>query len=532
MDRHAVRFLPEVDGDKTPTKAEFTPIFNVAVPFIDRHLKEGRSEKPAIKTSAGRSVTYRELADNVNRCGNLLSSWGLKAGDRAAMVIKDCPEFFFVFWGAIKAGIIPVPINTLLRAKDYAFIFRDSGCRAVVYSPEYEGEVRPALSRLQHSPSFCVLTEGDGESLQEQLKRSSPELEPAETQSGDDCFIAYSSGSTGNPKGVVHRHESMVLTSQMYGVHTLGIREEDICFSAAKLFFVYGGGNAMQFPLWVGASTILFDGRPTPKSTFDVIEKLHPTLYFGVPTLYAAQLQALQATELDVSSIRACVSAGEGLPADILERWKAKTGLTILDGIGSTELLHIFISNRPTDVRPGSTGRIVPGYRAKIVNKEEQEVPIGESGELWVAGGSASKRYWNNPEKTNQTMKGRWLNTGDTFSRDEAGYYYYCGRNDDMLKVGGIWTSPFEIEARLIEHPRVLEAAVVDHADKHGLIKPKAFIVLTDAAAGGGELDEELLQHCKKGLAPYKYPRWFVYLDELPKTATGKIQRFRLRKTA
>lgn len=530
MDKHTVKFVGETEGSSFDTRPEFSPVFNVAVPFIDRHLKEGRAEKVMIRTTAGREVTYGQLAENVNRCGNLLTSWGFKKGDRVIMIVKDCPEFFYIFWGAIKAGYIPIPINTLLRAKDYSFIIENSGCKAVIYSPEYESEVKPAVSDYDYSPEHCALTEGGGESLRDQLKTSSPDLEPAETKFDDDCFMAYSSGSTGDPKGVVHRHETMVVTSQMYGVNTLGIKEDDICFSAAKLFFAYGGGNAMHFPLWVGSSTVLFDGRPTPEATFEVIEKFKPTLYFGVPTLYAAQLQALESTTLDTSSIRACVSAGEGLPADIFKRWKEKTGLNILDGIGSTEILHIFISNRLEDVKPGSTGKTVPGYEAKIVDKEEKEVPVGESGELWIKGRSTSKRYWNNPEKTAKTMKGGWLNTGDTYSRDEAGYYYYCGRNDDMLKVGGIWTSPFEIEAKLIEHPKVLEAAVIDCADENNLIKPKAYIVLTKKEDQNEELDTELLRHCKKGLAPYKYPRWFVYTDELPKTATGKIQRFKLRQ--
>jgi benzoate-CoA ligase family protein len=321
----------------------------------------------------------------------------------------------------------------------------------------------------------------------------------------------------------------MVVTSHFYGVETLGIREDDICFSAAKLFFAYGLGNGMTFSLWVGASTVLDDARPTPQSTFATIERFKPTLYFGVPTLYSAQLQALETEKPDLSSIRLCVSAGEALPSDIFNRWKQKTGLVILDGIGSTEALHIFISNQIDDIRPGSSGKAVPGYHLRITDNDGKELPRGESGRLWIKGDSTARCYWNNPEKSARTMVDGWLDTGDTYVQDEAGYYHYCGRNDDMLKVGGIWCSPFEIEAKLIEHPKVLEVAVVGHADAAGLIKPEAFIVLNNPAEAGDALAAELLNFCKKGLAPYKYPRWFRFVPELPKTATGKIQRFKLR---
>lgn len=532
MNNHTVKFYGGPEETSQGTRTEFSPVFNAAVPFIDRHLNEGRAEKVVIRTTYGQEITYQQLSDNVNRCGNLLSSWGLKAEDRIIMVVKDCPEFFYIFWGAIKAGYVPIPVNTLLRAKDYAYIISDSECKAVIYSPEYEGEVKSAIANYDYNPDHLVLTEGDEKSLQHQMKSVSRELEPAVTKAEDNCFMLYSSGSTGDPKGVMHRHESLVVVSQLYGVYTLGIREDDNCFSAAKLFFAYGAGNAMYFPLWVGASAILFDGRPTPETTFDVIERFSPTLYFGVPTLYAAQLMALETKDLNTSSIRACVSAGEGLPEDLYNRWKEKTGLMILDGIGATEILHIFISNRLDDVKPGSTGKTVPGYEGKIVDEEENEVPDGDSGELWIKGGSTSKQYWKKPEKTAKTMKGEWLSTGDTYTRDAAGYYYYSGRNDDMLKVGGIWTSPFEIEAKLIEHPKVLEAAVVGCEDENELTKPKAYIVLKNKEDQSDDLNSELLQHCKKGLAPYKYPRWFVYIDELPKTATGKIQRFSLRQTS
>jgi len=312
----------------------------------------------------------------------------------------------------------------------------------------------------------------------------------------------------------------------------LGVTADDICFSAAKLFFAYGLGNAMTFPLWVGGQAVLYPARPTPDSTFETIETYKPTLYFGVPSLYAAQLQALESADPDLSSLRRCVSAGEPLPAAILRRWKVRTGLDILDGIGTTEILHIFVTNMAGDVRPGTSGRVVPGYEARIVDEDGRDVAPGETGRLRIRGGSTLKYYWNNPEKTAQTLIDGWVDTGDTYYQDADGYFVCCGRSDDMMKVGGIWCSPVEIEARLIEHPKVLEAAVVGRPDADELIKPEAFIVLNDPAeaGGGGDLAAELLAHCKAGLAPYKYPRWFNFVESLPKTATGKTQRYKLRQ--
>jgi len=525
MENHSV-FIDDSRGD---LPIQFSDIFNVAVPFIDRHVKEGNGGKVAIRTTSDEEVTYAALAERVNRCGNFFKSEGLTKGDRILMIVKDCPEFFYIFWGAIKAGILPIPINTLLRAKDYRFIIDDSECAAILYSPEYKGEVAPAIKMAKNNLSQCICIAGEEKDLAELIADCAAGLDPAETNADDDCFFLYSSGSTGNPKGAVHCHKDMVYTSRNYGVKTLGIRKDDVMFSAAKLFFAYGHGNAMHFPLWVGATTILFDGRPTPDTIFDAIEKYKPTIYFGVPTLYGAQLLSMEEKTPDLSSVRICVSAGEALPPDLFRRWKEKTGLIILDGIGATEILHIFISNRSDDYCLGSSGRMVPGYDAKIVGDDNHPVNQGDSGNLWVRGGSTARCYWNNPEKTAQTMQDGWLNTGDTYYQDENGYYLYCGRNDDMLKVGGIWCSPFEIEAKLIEHPKVLEAAVVGAPDDQNLIKPKAYIILKRAEDKCEALEKELLQLCKKGLAPYEYPRWFVFGDDLPKTATGKIQRFKLR---
>jgi 4-hydroxybenzoate-CoA ligase/benzoate-CoA ligase len=506
----------------------FPPGFNVAVPFIDRHLAEGRGAKIAVRSPAG-DVTYAELAAGVNRCANLLQSLGVDRGERLLMVVKDSVAFYFLFWGAIKAGVVPVPLNTLLRAKDYAFMIDNSQCAVLVYSPEYAGEVEAALLALPSLPAHVLRTEGDATALAARLAACDDRFTAVPASPTAECFWLYSSGSTGAPKGAVHLHRDMVVCSELYGVRTLGLREDDICFSAAKLFFAYGLGNGMTFPLWVGATAVLLDSRPTPASTFAIIEAFKPTLYFGVPTLYGAQLQALDTASPDLSSIRLCVSAGEALPADIFRRWQERTGLMILDGIGSTEALHIFISNRVGQYKPGSSGQLVAGYEAMVIDENGAELPAGEHGRLIIKGLSTAKYYWRNPERTASTMLGEWLNTGDTYYRDEDGYFFYCGRSDDMLKVGGIWCSPFEIEATLIEHPAVIEAAVVGRPDTKGLIKPEAWVVLADEYRPTDELREDLLKHCKTRMAPYKYPRHFHFVTDLPKTATGKIQRFRLR---
>ncbi|MDP2377909.1 benzoate-CoA ligase family protein [Reyranella sp.] len=495
--------------------------FNVAVPFIDRHVGEGRGGKAAIRT-ASETVSYAELAARVNRAGNALLGLGLKPADRLLMVVKDCPAFFYLFWGAIKAGIVPVPPNTLLRAPDYAYMIEDSAAALVVYSPEFAGEIEPALKQ---APAKALTVDA----FLAAMEKASDELEPRLAAPTDDCFWLYSSGSTGRPKGAVHAQRDMVVTSELYGVRVLGVTETDISYSAAKLFFAYGLGNGMTFPLWTGSTAVLDDRRPTPDTTFDNIERFRPTLYYGVPSLYAPQLLALDKAKRDLSSLRACVSAGEALPADMFRRWQEKTGTVILDGIGSTEALHIFIGNRLSDYRPGTSGKPVPGYEARILDESGKPVAPGESGALWLKAESAAKYYWNKPEKTAETMVEGWLNTGDTYRQDADGYYVYEGRSDDMLKVGGIWCSPVEIENCLIGHPAVLEAAVVGHADEARLIKPKAIVVLKQLGSGDAALTEALMAFCKKTLAPYKYPRWVEYVPELPKTATGKIQRFKLR---
>ncbi|MDA1325769.1 MAG: benzoate-CoA ligase family protein [Proteobacteria bacterium] len=517
--------IVEIDRSVTPNRLVFAPRFNVAVPFIDRHLDDGRGEKTAIRTAEG-DWTYGDLAVRVSQAGNLLRAMGLTPGDRVLMVVRDCPHFIALFFGASKAGIVPVAVNTLLRPREYTFLIGDCEAAALVYSASFAGFIKPALADCTHRPDH-VLTMED---FFVQSLSHADVLEAAPATAMDECFWLYSSGSTGNPKGVVHPHRSMVCTSERFAANTAGLREDDTVFSVSKLFHSYGFGNAMTFPLWVGATIVLSDERVTPQMSFAMIERFRPTVFFGVPTLYAQQLRAMETAKPDLSSLRICISAGEALPGDVFRRWKERTGTVIIDGLGSTENLHIFIANRPDDIRPGTSGKPVSGYAVKLVDDDGNEITEpGIIGTVWVRGESAATLYWKNPKKTAHTMRGDWLNTGDMYYRDADGYYHNAGRGDDMMKVGGLWCSPFEIEARLIEHPKVLEAAVVGHKDEDGLIKPAAYVVLNDAKDVGAVMESALVTHCRDGLAHYKYPRWFHFVDDLPKTATGKIQRFKLR---
>ncbi len=514
-----------IDDSKTPATLRFPPVFNAGVAFIDRHAAEGRGDKVALRCSHG-DITYGKLAENVARCGNALKSLGMRRGDRLLMVVRDSPIFFYVFWGAIKAGFVPVPVNTLLKAPDYRHLVEDSQCAAVVYSSELADEVVAGASAASNSPSHVRSTAA----IADMMEAAPNSLVAEQTRPDEDCFWLYSSGSTGKPKGVVHVHRDMVVTSTRYGIGIIGIRPEDTVFCASKLFFSYGFGGGMTFPLWAGATVVLSEELPSAEMAFGMIEKYRPTVYFAVPTLYGQQLQALEAGPRDLSSIRVAASAGEALPAPIFHRWREKFGISILDGIGSTEVLHVFICNRHDDIKPGSSGRLVPGYEVKIVDESGKAVAPGEVGTLMVKGQSNARCYWNNPEKTAQTMCGEWLNTGDMYTYDNQGYYICAGRADDMLKVGAMWCSPVEIESKLLEHPKVREAAVVGRADADGLVKPAAYIVPKSAADASEATVQELKQFCRSGLAGYKYPRWFAFVDKLPKTATGKIQRFKLRQ--
>ena len=499
--------------------------FNAAAAFIDRHLAEGRGDKPAVRTLAG-DVSYGGLAAAVNRWGNALLGLGIAPGERVLMVVKDCPEFLYVFWGAIKAGIVPVPLNTLWRATDYEYVIEDSGCAALVYSPEFAGEVEPALAGAGRHPDHALRLDGEILGLAAQ---ASAALTAVRASACDDCFWLYSSGTTGRPKGVVHAHQDMVATSELYAVQVMGARESDVFFSVPKLFFAYGLGSGMTFSLWVGGTAVLDDRRPTPQTVAEMLARFKVTVFAAVPTFVAAFLASGTVGKADLAGLRRVISGGEALPPDLQRRWLEIAPVPIMDGIGSTELLHIYLSNRIDDIRPGASGTPVPGYEARIVDGERNEVPDDTPGRLLMRGPSVAKYYWNNPAKTAEAIVDGWLDTGDTYLRDARGTYVYCGRNDDMMKVGGIWVSPFEIESALIAHDEVLEAAVVGRTDDAGLLKPMAWIVLKNPAHATDSVADDIRAFCKNRLAPYKYPRWITFVEELPKTATGKIQRFKLR---
>ena len=505
--------------------------FNVATYFVDRHVAEGRGGRPAFLYE-DRVLTYADVQDLANRTGNVLRALGVGLEDRVWMCCLDAPEFLGSFWGAIKIGAVPIPVNTLMRAADYLYFLRDSRARVAVISAPLLPEVAPVLGQAPHLRHVLVAGGAAGPylSYDERVAGASASLTAADTSKDDAAFWLYSSGSTGFPKGAVHLHHDMVVCLETYAKQVLGMRHDDRVFSAAKLFFAYGLGNAGYFPMGVGGESVLYPPRPTPEGVFEVITRRRPTIFFGVPTLYAGMLAVKEAERrFDLSSLRLCVSAGEALPDELYRRWQERFGLELIDGIGTTEILHIFLSNRPGAARPGSTGLPVPGYEAVLVDDQGQPVPHGEIGNLRVKGDSTMAYYWNKHDKTKEALFGAWIHTGDKYHQDEDGYFWYAGRADDMLKVGGIWVSPIEVEATLIRHPAVLEAAVVGKADTDRLVKPKAFVVLKEPAAGGAGLADELKSFVKDKIAPYKYPRWIDFVAELPKTATGKIQRFKLR---
>ena len=516
-----------IDESVTPNALHFSANFNVAVPFIDRHLDEGRGQRIALRHSGG-EVSYAQLAENVARAGNALLGLGIAPGERLMMAALDEPMFFYVFWGAIKAGIIPIAASTFLKTAEYRFLASDAGCSAFVYSSALAAE---AAGVAGASPHLRVVLAMDGAgSLAERMTTASPALTPAPATATTECFWLYSSGSTGTPKGVVHLHRDMVVTSERYGRKIADLTADDIVFCASKLFFSFGFGGGMTFPMWVGASMVVQPARSTAELALDYLERSAATVFFGVPTLYGQMIHALEQKPRQLKYLRRCLSAGEALPAPIFQRWKELTGVPILDGIGSTEVLHIFVSNRIGDIRPGTSGKPVPGYAVKIVGDDGNILPAGEVGILWVKGESNALCYWNNPEKTSTTMVGEWLNTGDMYYVDAEGYYVNAGRGDDMLKVGGMWCSPIEIESRLLAHPKVREAAIVGRDDDAGLVKPAAYIVLVDPNDGNDATARDLQQFCKATLAGFKYPRWFYFVREIPKTVTGKIQRFKLRQ--
>jgi benzoate-CoA ligase len=512
-------------------------LFNAASAFLDRNLQEGRGDQPAIY-SRNETYTYAQVAEMANRVGNGLLDLGLEMEQRVALLLLDSPEFAASFFGGIKIGAVPIPINTALRPADYVYILNDSRARVLLIHSEIWPTVQAILPELKYLRHVVVvgLTQAESATLHDftrWLERASTQLAAAETSKDDSAFWLYSSGSTGFPKGCVHLQHDMVYSTEYYAKPILNIQQNDITFSAAKLYFAYGLGNNLYFPFSAGASAVHYAGRPLAEDLFKVVQQYHPTIFFGVPTLYASMLALPDAEKrFDFSSVRVCVSAGESLPGDILRRWQDKFRVDILDGIGSTEILHIFISNRPNEIRPGSTGKLVPGYEALITDEQGHAVPKGEIGNLLIRGDSIAAHYWNKHEKTKDTINGHWIHTGDKYYQDADDYFWYAGRSDDMLKVSGQWVSPVEVEAALIAHPAVLECAVVGALDKDELLKPRAYVVLKQGYEASDSLADELKLFIKTRLAPFKYPRWVEFVAALPKTATGKIQRFKLRADA
>lgn len=507
-----------------------TASFNAAVDLLDENVAK-RGDKIAIIDDAG-TYTYREVAARVDRFVNLLRAKSMRREERVLLCLTDTIDFPTVFLGAIKAGVIPVAVNTLLKPADYDYMLRDSRARMLVVSEALWPSVAPILADQPALKHVIVSgANGQGHERLADLLGSQPGFaEAAATTTDDMCFWLYSSGSTGAPKGTVHVHSSARETAKFYAQDVLGMNENDLVFSAAKLFFAYGLGNALTFPFAVGASAVLMAERPTPASVARTLRQHKPTMFFGVPTLYGAMLTSPELPKREELRLRRCVSAGEALPPEIGKRWTEHSGQEILDGIGSTEMLHIFLSNRPGRVKYGTTGEPVPGYELRVLDEAGQPVKPGEMGELQISGTTSAVFYWNNRARTRTTFMGAWTRSGDKYMQDADGYYVYCGRNDDMLKVGGIYVSPFEVEAALTSHPKVQEAAVVGHPDEQQLIKPKAFVVLKPGEAASPAVAAELQAHVKSKLAPYKYPRWIEFLPDLPKTATGKIQRFKLRQ--
>ena len=507
--------------------------YNAAVDFVDRNVAEGRGGKAAF-IDPSRNLTYAELHDAAARVGPALARLGIEQENRIAIVLLDTVEFPILFWGAVRAGIVPVLLNTRLTVDQYRYLLEDSRAKAVFVSTALLPLIAEAAVGLPSLKTIVVV--GGGPTSVPRLDRLlAAENEvgaPAKTCADDIAFWLYSSGTTGMPKGVMHVHSSPRVMAQNAGQRRIGYREDDVVFSAAKLFFAYGISNAMFCPMWVGATSVFYPERPTSQTVFEVLRGNQPTMFFGVPTLYAAILADSECTPKNTSQrLRLCFSAGEALPAHIGKAWKQRFGLDIVNGVGSSEMGHLFLTNLPNAVEYGTSGVPVEGYRLRLIDENGRDVGDNEIGELLVNGESAAAGYWNQREKSRRTFMGEWTRTGDKYLRRPDGVYTFCGRADDMFKVSGIWVSPFEVEEALMSHPMVAEAAVIPAEDVDGLIKPKAFIVLNQGGEqdAGRALYEELKLHVKRTIGPWKYPRWIEFVDSLPKTATGKLQRYMLR---
>jgi benzoate-CoA ligase family protein len=507
------------------TYASLPRDFNAAVHFVERHVREGRADRTALVLPDGR-VTYGQLDADVNRAGNALRRMGVRMEDRVVLALPEGRAFVSWFWGAMKLGAVPVPVSPLLGDAEYEYILNDSRAAIVVVSEPLAERIAALRPRLRFLEQLVVAADA--------LAADEPAgLVAAPTTKDDVAFWVYTSGTTGPPKAAVHLHHDMVVCCEAYGRGVLGMGPDDRAFSLAKPCFAYGLGNALYFPCHVGAASVLYPGVPAPAAVFDVVRREQPTLFFAVPTHYARLLRAAEeGMPADFASVRHCVSAGESLPKVLFERWRERFGLEILDGLGSTELCHIVISSRPGQVRPGSTGTVVPGYEARIVDDAGQDLPAGDVGHLLVKAESACVHYWNQHARSQEVIAGEWVRTGDRYMRDDDGYFWYAGRGADLFKVAGLWVSPVEVEHALLAHPAVLEAGVTGAADPNGLVKPLAFVVLAPPHAGGAALEQELHGLLRERLALVKCPRRIVFVPELPKTATGKIHRMRLRELA
>jgi 4-hydroxybenzoate-CoA ligase len=523
----------EADWRPTGGSMAYPRIYNAAADMVDRHAAVGRAVKAAF-IDPNETLSYGELQARTNRMANLLATYGIPRESRVALLLLDTVDFPVAFWGAIKAGVVPVCLNTLLASEQYAYILGDSRAKALFVSPELLAVVQPVLGRLPFLKHVFVTggeTPASALPFRGELGFQQPDADIADTCADETAFWLYSSGSTGMPKGVRHVHSSPMETARLTGQALLGMREDDVVFSASKLFFAYGLGAAMSFPLSVGATAVLRPERPTPDLVLATFKQYQPTFFFSIPTMYAALLAHPLGTPQNGSArLRICVSAAEGLPAEVGKAFRARFGVDVLDGVGSTEMLHQYVCNGPGAVKYGTSGRAVPGYEIRLVDEQGRDVADGELGEMLVKGPSAADGYWNQREKSRATFEGGWTRSGDKYTRDAEGFYTYQGRTDDMFKVSGIWVSPFEVESALIGHEAVLEAAVVPREDADGLVKPKAFIVLKPGKTAGNGLPEELKEHVKAKAGLWKYPRWIEFVDGLPKTATGKIQRFKLRE--
>ncbi len=520
--------------------------YNAVTDLLDAPVARGLAGKTAFIDGES-ALTYGELQERSCRFGSALLDIGLRPEERLALLLYDTVDFPVAFWGGVRAGIVVLPLNTLLTAEQYAYILGDSRAAAIVASASLLKTLQPVLDRLPRLRTIIVVGGSDADravfagghgkkgrdvhDFSDLLARGRADVFTAATLSDEVAFWLYTSGSTGEPKGVKHVHTTPLAAARLMGRHVIGIREDDVVFSAAKLFFSYGMGNAMAFPMSVGATTVLLPQRPTPEAVFETMRRHRPTIFYGVPTLYASLLAHKDMRRGAGSDrLRLCISAGEPLPRALGERWRNASGVDVLDGIGSTEMFQTFVSSRPDDVRYGTTGKPVPGYELKILDEGGRELADGEIGELVVGGATAGEGYWNQRAKSRRTFAGEWTFTGDKYFRDSDGYYHYSGRTDDMFKVSGMWVSPFEVEAALASHEAVLEAAVIGKQDADGLIKPKAFIVLRNGFAADERLLETLRVHVKECAGPWKYPRWIDIRPDLPRTATGKIQRFKLRE--